>query len=100
MTALARYIRKCSYYISISNALLFLKLISQDNQFSLTCSYAAKNGHMQVLQWVRAQSPPCDWHTNACTYAAQSGHLELEGCYQICQTQDMLAWIVPQLSRP
>ncbi|GBF94231.1 hypothetical protein Rsub_06501 [Raphidocelis subcapitata] len=36
---------------------------------------AAANGHLAVLQWARAQQPPCPWDERTCTAAAQSGHL-------------------------
>ena len=39
------------------------------------CAYAARNGHLAVLQWARAQDPPCDWDARVCRFAAQNGHL-------------------------
>jgi hypothetical protein len=27
----------------------------------LMCSWAARNGHSNILQWVRSQDPPCPW---------------------------------------
>ena len=41
------------------------------------CYSAAKNGHLEVLQWARAQSPPCDWTSDVCSAAAGNGHLEV-----------------------
>jgi len=44
------------------------------------------NGHLQVLQWLRAQTPPCPWNESACAAAAQGGHFEvlqwlnMQGC--------------------
>jgi len=40
-----------------------------------TCAEAAKGGHLEVLQWARANGCPWDWRT--CMYAAQNGHLEV-----------------------
>jgi len=35
------------------------------------------NGHLHVLQWARAQEPPCPWDADVCTFAATNGHLEV-----------------------
>ena len=40
-----------------------------------TCSYAAAGGHLEILQWARSQE--CPWNTLTCSYAAEGGHLEL-----------------------
>ena len=42
----------------------------------MTCA-AAKNGHLEVLQWMRAQHPPCPWNSKVCYWAARNGHLEV-----------------------
>jgi hypothetical protein len=42
-----------------------------------TCSFAAKNGHLDVLKWLRSQDPPCPWSEYTCTHTAQNGHLEV-----------------------
>ena len=39
------------------------------------CAYAAEGGHLEVLQWARAQGCPWDWRT--CAWAARNGHLEV-----------------------
>nr|WIL04766.1 ankyrin repeat-containing protein [Cedratvirus duvanny] len=39
------------------------------------CTIAAKNGHLEVLQWARANG--CPWNEGTCTYAAGNGHLEV-----------------------
>jgi hypothetical protein len=31
---------------------------------------ACKGGHLEVLQWLRAQDPPCPWDAGVCKYAA------------------------------
>ena len=41
------------------------------------CMYAAMNGHLHVLQWARSQEPPCPWDDVVCMYAAEIGHLEM-----------------------
>ena len=41
------------------------------------CISAAENGHLDVLQWARAQDPPCPWDEWACMYAGQNGHLDV-----------------------
>jgi hypothetical protein len=40
-----------------------------------TCSAAARGGHLSVLQWARAQQPPCPWNEDTCSGAALGGHL-------------------------
>ena len=39
------------------------------------CEYAAKNGRLEVLKWLRANQ--CPWDEYTCASAAGSGHLEL-----------------------
>jgi len=41
----------------------------------MTCSGAASGGHLALLQWARAQTPPAPWDEFTCTYAACAGHL-------------------------
>jgi len=41
------------------------------------CAAAASGGHLQMLQWLRAQSPPCPWNSHTCWEAAQRGHLHV-----------------------
>ena len=40
-----------------------------------TCFQAAYGGHLTVLQWLRAQDPPCPWSEGTCRAAAARGHL-------------------------
>ena len=40
-----------------------------------TCAYAAKGGHLEVLHWARANG--CPWSVRTCAYAAWGGHLEV-----------------------
>jgi len=39
------------------------------------CRYAAKGGHLAVLQWARAQGYP--WDERTCAWAAENGHLDV-----------------------
>ena len=41
----------------------------------LTCCFAARGGHLKVLQWARQNG--CDWDWNTCSAAAGGGHLEV-----------------------
>ena len=41
------------------------------------CRYAAGNGHLDVLQWARAQDPPCDWNADVCSEAADYGYMDI-----------------------
>jgi len=38
-----------------------------------TCSSAAEQGALDILQWARAQNPPCPWEEEACEEAARHG---------------------------
>ena len=42
-----------------------------------TCAYAAHGGHIDILQWLRAQTPPCPWEASAYSLAARGGHLDV-----------------------
>jgi hypothetical protein len=42
-----------------------------------TCKAAARGGHMKVLQWLRKQSPPCPWNEQTCMAAAEGGNLDV-----------------------
>ena len=37
-----------------------------DDEFA--CEYAARFGHLHVLQWLRSQNPPCPWNQQSCLY--------------------------------
>ena len=41
-----------------------------------TCSAAATNGHLEVLQWLRVNEC-CPWNEYTCSNAAHNGHLEM-----------------------
>ena len=38
---------------------------------------SARTARLEVLQWLRAQNPPCPWSWWTCDAAAGSGHLEV-----------------------
>ena len=40
-----------------------------------TCSFAARGGHLDVLQWARANE--CPWDEDTCSSAARGGHLKV-----------------------
>ncbi|QDZ22927.1 hypothetical protein A3770_09p54450 [Chloropicon primus] len=42
-----------------------------------TCKWAARGGHLHVLQWLRSQDPPCPWNKATCDWAARGGHLDV-----------------------
>ena len=42
---------------------------------SLECMEAAKQGHLEVLQWARGEG--CRWDIYTCLEAAAEGHLEV-----------------------
>jgi hypothetical protein len=44
------------------------------------CHYAARGGHLKVLQWLRLPGKPegqCPWDAMTCANAAEGGHLEV-----------------------
>lgn len=50
----------------------------------MTCSWAAYQGNLELLQWIRSQG--CPWDIWTCIFAARMGHLDVlewaivEGC--------------------
>jgi uncharacterized protein YabN with tetrapyrrole methylase and pyrophosphatase domain len=42
---------------------------------SLTCAFAAENGHLEVLKWARENG--CPWNKDTCMNATREGHLEV-----------------------
>jgi hypothetical protein len=58
----------------------------------MACAAAAQHGHLEVLQWVRANG--CDWDIGMCAAAAEGGHLEVlqwacaNGCDMPCSFTD------------
>ncbi|WZN65402.1 hypothetical protein HKI87_12g69600 [Chloropicon roscoffensis] len=42
-----------------------------------TSCWAAQGGRLEVLQWMRAQDPPCPWTSSVCSSAARQGHLDV-----------------------
>jgi len=40
-----------------------------------TCAYAARGGHVEVLQWAREYN--CPWDAVTCAFAAWGGHLDV-----------------------
>jgi len=42
-----------------------------------TCHAAARNGHLDVLKWLRSRDPPCPWNEWTCLRAAENGHLDV-----------------------
>ncbi|CAN0426198.1 unnamed protein product, partial [Ectocarpus fasciculatus] len=39
------------------------------------CETAARNGHLEILQWARRIG--CPWEASTCYGAAENGHLEI-----------------------
>jgi len=78
-----------------------------------TCALAAQEGHLEALQWLRADG--CHWDQKTCALAAQESHLEAlqwlraNGCpwdkrtcavmasrYPLAVQGPMVAWISSQ----
>ena len=55
---------------------------------SLVMEEAAAAGNLEILQWARAQNPPCEWGPATCRWAADGGHLTGKffsvGCFSAC----------------
>jgi hypothetical protein len=46
----------------------------------MTCWAAARHGNLAMLQWARAQQPPCPWDEETCAAAAEGVHLAVLQC--------------------
>jgi hypothetical protein len=42
-----------------------------------TCAYAAKSGHLDILQWLRSQNPKCPWDVTVCNIANKTRNREI-----------------------
>lgn len=42
---------------------------------SRACAAAAEKGNLEILRWLRASDPPCPWDQWVCRLAAMSGYL-------------------------
>jgi hypothetical protein len=74
------YYHDCSFLpFLVGNG--FLPLIQRvfhgEEKFPRVSSVAAEYGQLEILQWLRAQIPPCPWSTWTCVSAAKRGHLEM-----------------------
>ena len=43
----------------------------------LLVELSARAGKLELLQWLRAQDPPCPWNEGTCLAAAKGGHLKV-----------------------
>ena len=46
-----------------------------DDDFNSLCTWAAEEGQLEILKWLRANDFP--WSVRTCAYAAEGGHLEV-----------------------
>ena len=75
MTQWAHKIQKPEFTVSIYQWIHTEWARSNDCPWDrMTCAFAAKNGHLDVLQWARANG--CPWDELTCVYAAENGHLD------------------------
>jgi hypothetical protein len=44
---------------------------------AVTCGWAAFGGQLEVMEWMRGQEPPCSWNATTCAWAALGGQLEM-----------------------
>jgi hypothetical protein len=56
---------------------IYISTWSRGGAHEHSCMTAARGDHLELLQWMRAQEPPCPWNEDACIYAANGGHLEV-----------------------
>ena len=68
-------LKMVSYVTSVN--LLKWALDELEMPRGLVCRTIAKYGHLDVLQWARAQDPPCPWDAWVCSDAAENGHLDV-----------------------
>jgi hypothetical protein len=47
-------------------------------------------GHLEVLQWLRAQTSACPWDEKTCSFAARGGHPE------VLQSDTLRQWLKSQ----
>ena len=55
--------------------LALVRHVRQWREPNRLCDFAARHGHLAVLQWARLNG--CRWDRWTCTYAAQNGLLEV-----------------------
>ena len=55
--------------------LIYLVAIGYDWNYNI-CLYAATNGDLQTLKWLKYNGCPLNEYSLICTYAAKNGHLE------------------------
>jgi hypothetical protein len=71
-----RLLFQCAVKQGSHNVLQFLHEIGCSwNVDVSTCAQAALFGHLNVLQWARANG--CPWDENTCSEAASNGHLDV-----------------------
>eukprot|EP01041_Mallomonas_annulata_P009823 gene9823-20430_t len=75
------YLRTCTENAAKNGHIEILEWLRlQDSPCPLdvrTCSEASIGGQLGVLKWLRAQNPPSPWSEKACTEAASKGHLDI-----------------------
>ena len=54
-----------------------LKYIKEGNLEYMICALCARRGFLNVLQWLRAQDPPCPWDEKICKVAAGKGNINV-----------------------
>jgi len=57
--------------------LQWARALATPPEWQRTCEWPAGRGHLPSLQWARAQTPPASWNLNTCVWAARGGHLAL-----------------------
>ena len=81
----AKYV--CEYSAWLGSVRL-LKWTRENNHWStLTCQYAARNGHLPALQYLHENG--CPWYLNTCHYAAYYEHWE---CLQYAVDNKCPGW--------
>ena len=49
--------------------------MSMEWRYMFSCTFAAMNGHLEILKWARTNQ--CPWNEDTCACAAKNGHLEI-----------------------
>ncbi len=118
ISALQMPLKDSTYYAAIENGTVAVVSWLRNNmievEFRWDCNVsaaAAKYDNLSILQWTRAQNPPCPWNKDVCSEAARNGHLavlqwaraqnppclwDVQVCLDFARDSDVHDWIRSQ----
>jgi len=75
---LYQHTNRCTYAAKHGNLELLKKYRKEGHRWNwMVCAFAAERGDIAMLQWARAQEPPCPWSSAVCIAAAQNGNMKM-----------------------